>query len=127
MNKAAIAIALVLGLTLNLNAGYKKTSRPCVSYSLHNSPSYSHSRYSSGYYEYINQRIWVPACRQRAWIPARYEYRKDCHGSYTKIMIYSGRYEYRQIPGYYTYKQVRVWRSRPVRHYNSGINIHWSL
>ena len=86
--------------------------------------SYS-SRRSSGYYETVSTRVWIPGTCHQVWVPARYEYRRSHCGTYRRVLVCAGHYETRRSPGRYEYRNTRVWRPAPRRTCNSGINIYW--
>ena len=100
------------------------------SHSSHGHSSYGHSSYGyrshghSSSYGYTTQRVWVPGCSKRVWVPAQYKYvRRHC-GTVVRVCVSHGYYNTVQTAGYYTYKQVRT-TSPYKRCNNSGVSIYW--
>ena len=62
-----------------------------------------------GGYRYVTQRVWVPGCRRRVYVPARYGYRVDWCGRRVRYCITQAHYDFVQEPGRWENQRRRVW------------------
>jgi hypothetical protein len=79
------------------------------------------SRYSrrpvrrpSGYYKTIQEKVWVPPRNSKVWVAAHYERWQDSCGTPRSRLVRPGYYKVVCQPGYYTYRDRRVWVPRPA-------------
>ena len=84
----------------------------------------SHSN-SSGYYDYVTKKIWIPERCEKIWVPARYEYRRNHCGDFVRVQTCAGHYDKRVTAGFYDYQTVKVWRSKPHCNTSRSVSIHW--
>ena len=70
--------------------------------------SRSHGR-PAGHYETVQERVWVPGCREQVWVPARYETVVDACGRVYRRLVRAGHYEWVDRPGRYEIRTRRIW------------------
>lgn len=74
---------------------------------------------------YRTERVWVPGCERRVWVPAQYEYRYDryCRVS-VRVLVRAGHYHIVRDPGRWEYRRVRI--SRQAHCHTAGLSRFWS-
>ena len=76
-------------------------------------PSYTNCEprrvWVAGHYETRVDRVWVNGCSHEAWVPARFEWRRDACGRAIRICVRAGSWTTVTDPGHYEARNVEVW------------------
>ena len=73
---------------------------------------------------YRTERVWVPGCERRVWVPAQYEYRYDRYcGVSVRVLVRPGHYHTVRGPGRWEYRRVRI--SRQAHCHTAGLSRLW--
>lgn len=57
-----------------------------------------------GHYEIVQEKVWIPARKERVWVEPVYERRR-----HHRVLIREGYYKKVIIPGYYDIQERKVW------------------
>ncbi len=96
-----------------------RSSREASSYRSRRTPRPRYERYRRapvpqrvyvpGRYEIVRQRVWVAGATHQQWTPAQYETRFDVFGNPCQVLVRAGYYHTIQDPGYWDYRDQRIW------------------
>lgn len=62
-----------------------------------------------GRYETRCERVWVPGCERREWVPACYGWRVGPCGERYRVLVREGYWRTVREPGRYETREVSVW------------------